>query len=211
MATTAPSGTRNERRRAATRQSLVTAARKLLAEGEENAASIQQIAERADVGFGSFYNHFASKADLFDAAVTEAMEEFGAAFDRGLAGVEDPAELLAGGFRLAARMADTHPELMQVLRRRSIGLLHADTGLAPRARRDLEHGIATGRFLPVDVVLAMTALGGTLLALIELRFARPDVDCDTAAAGMAEMVLRMLGLSPEDSAEVVTRPLPVIS
>ncbi|MER5519894.1 helix-turn-helix domain-containing protein, partial [Streptomyces sp. NPDC002763] len=30
----------------------------------DTSASIQAIAERADVGFGSFYNHFDSKAEL---------------------------------------------------------------------------------------------------------------------------------------------------
>ncbi|HEX6340259.1 TetR/AcrR family transcriptional regulator [Umezawaea sp.] len=208
MSSPAPSGNRNERRRAATRRALVRAARQILAEGGEAAASIQLIAERADVGFGSFYNHFASKVELFDVAVAEALEEFGRAFDEGLSGVEDPAELMSGGFRLAARMADTHPQVMQVLRRRATGLLHADTGLGPRARRDLEHGIAEGRFARVDPVIALAALGGAMLALVELRFTRPELDGDAAATDMAEMVLRMLGLPHEEAVEVAGRPLP---
>ncbi|WP_199790132.1 TetR/AcrR family transcriptional regulator [Streptomyces canus] len=208
MSTPALPSNRFERRRAGTRRALVRAARQILAETGDTSASIQAIAERADVGFGSFYNHFDSKAELFEAAVVDALEEFGQAFDERLTGIDDPAELLAAGFRLSARMADSHPELMQVLRRRGLGHIHSDNGLARRALRDLQVGIASGRFTTLDPVVALAALGGTLLSLVELRFARPEADGDEAAVNLAEMVLRMLGLSPDEAHEVARRPLP---
>ncbi|NUR39574.1 MAG: TetR/AcrR family transcriptional regulator, partial [Streptomyces sp.] len=89
-----------------------------------------------------------------------------------------------------------------------LGHIHADNGLARRALRDLEVGIASGRFTALDPVVALTALGGTLLALLELRFARPEVDGDEAAVNLAEMVLRMLGVPADDAHEVARRPLP---
>ncbi|MET9461018.1 TetR family transcriptional regulator [Streptomyces canus] len=208
MSTSAPPSNRFERRRAETRGALVRAARQILAESGDTSASIQAIAERADVGFGSFYNHFDSKAELFETAVIDALEEFGQAFDERLTGIDDPAELLAAGFRLSARMADSHPELMQVLRRRGLGHIHSDNGLSRRALRDLQVGIASGRFTTLDPVVALSALGGTLLSLVELRFARPEVDGDEAAVNLAEMVLRMLGLPADDAHEVARRPLP---
>ncbi|MFF5978723.1 TetR/AcrR family transcriptional regulator [Streptomyces olindensis] len=208
MSTSAPPSNRFERRRAETRRALVRAARQILAETGDTSASIQAIAERADVGFGSFYNHFESKTELFEAAVVDALEEFGQNFDECLTGIDDPAELVAAGFRLSARMADSHPELMQVLRRRGMGHIHSDNGLARRALRDLEAGLTSGRFTPVDPAVALTALGGTLLSLVEMRFARPDLDGDEAAANLAEMVLRMLGVPQDDAHEVARRPLP---
>ncbi|MGW1751743.1 TetR/AcrR family transcriptional regulator [Streptomyces sp. NPDC002092] len=208
MPTSAPASNRFERRRAETRRALIHAARQILAETGDTSASIQAIAERADVGFGSFYNHFQSKTELFDAAVVDALEEFGQSFDERLAGIDDPAELVAAGFRLSARMADSHPELLQVLRRRGLGHIHTDNGLTRRALRDLQVGMASGRFTDTDPAVALTAVGGTLLSLVELRFARPDVDGDEAAANLAEMVLRMLGVSQEDAHEVARRPLP---
>src|ERR1044072_6302277 len=104
MPTSAPPGNRFERRRAETRRALIGAARQILAETGDTGVSIQAIAERADVGFGSFYIHFASKTELFEAAVVDALEEFGQSFDERLAGLDDPAELVAAGFRLSARM-----------------------------------------------------------------------------------------------------------
>ncbi|MEV8532658.1 TetR/AcrR family transcriptional regulator [Streptomyces sp. NPDC051211] len=210
MPTSAPPHNRFERRRAETRQALVRAARQILAETGDTSASIQTIAERADVGFGSFYNHFESKTELFDAAVRDALEEFGRTFDEHLGGIEDPAELVAAGFRLSARLADSRPELMKVLRHRGLGHVHSDSGLAPRARRDIEVGVASGRFTVTDPTVALTALGGSLLALVELRFARPELDGDEAASNLAEMLLRMLGIPPADAREVARRPLPAL-
>ncbi|MBK6010114.1 TetR/AcrR family transcriptional regulator [Streptomyces sp. MBT53] len=208
MPTSAPPRNRFERRRAETRQALIRAARQILAETGDTSASIQTIAERADVGFGSFYNHFESKMELFDAAVVDALDELGQAFDEHLQDIDDPAELVAAGFRLSARLADSRPELMQVLRHRGLGHIHSDSGLAPRAVRDLEAGIASGRFTIGDPTVALTVLGGSLLALVQLRFARPDLDGDEAASQLAEMLLRMLGVPPEDARVVARRPLP---
>lgn len=210
MPTSAPPLNRFERRRAETRQALVRAARQILAESGDTGVSIQAIAERADVGFGSFYNHFESKTELFQAAVVDALEEFGQAFDLLLADIDDPAELVATSFRLSARMADSHPELMQVLRHRGLAHIHSELGLAPRALRDLEAGAASGRFALTDPTVALSALGGTLLALVELRFARPDLDGDEAAANLAEMVLRMLGVPPDECRAIARRPLPAL-
>ena len=60
-------GTRLDRRKARTRQALVDAAVQLIAEGRGERASIQEITDAADIGFGSFYNHFDSKGPaVFD-------------------------------------------------------------------------------------------------------------------------------------------------
>src|SRR4030095_6692086 len=52
------------RRRLETRARLVRAARELMARKGVGATSIQEITEAADVGFGSFYNHFDSKETI---------------------------------------------------------------------------------------------------------------------------------------------------
>ncbi|WP_293995846.1 TetR/AcrR family transcriptional regulator [Streptomyces sp.] len=198
---------RFERRRAGTRQALVRAARQILAESGDTSASIQAIAGRADVGFGSFYNHFDSKRDLFGVALEDAMEEFGQAIDERLHGVDDPAERLAGGLRLSARLAESHPEIMRIVCHSELGRICAGRGLAPRMRLDVEQGIASDRFTVVDPVIALSALNGSLLALVELWLSKPQVDIDQAAATMAEVLLHMLGLSPEEAHDVARGPL----
>ncbi|MGW3245588.1 TetR/AcrR family transcriptional regulator [Streptomyces sp. NPDC001070] len=208
MPTSALPGNRFERRRAETRHALVRAARQLLAETGDTSASIQTIADRADVGFGSFYNHFESKTDLFDAAVSDALEEFGQVIDERVQGIGDPAELVSAGFRLTGRMVDSHPELMRILHDHGLAHIHSERGLAPRALRDIQHGLASGRFTCADPTMALSAVGGTLLALVALRLARPDVDGAEAASNLAEMVLRMLGVPADEARDITRRPLP---
>ena len=55
---------RGARRRLETRARLVRAARDLMARKGVGATSIQEITDAADVGFGSFYNHFDSKETI---------------------------------------------------------------------------------------------------------------------------------------------------
>ncbi|NIY67607.1 hypothetical protein SMALB_5667 [Streptomyces malaysiensis] len=68
------------------------------------------------------------------------------------------------------------------------------------AERGQPHGSGLGIFRYV--------VERTISWLVELRFARPEVDGDEAAVNLAELVLRMLGLSAQDVHEVARRPLP---
>ncbi|MET9387501.1 TetR/AcrR family transcriptional regulator [Streptomyces sp. NPDC002928] len=117
-----------------------------MGQGEQSrraaSAGIHAIAERADVGLGSFYSHFTGKPDLFDVAVADALEEYAQAVDERLHGVDDPAERPAGGVRLCARTAESYPEIMQILCHSQLGRKCAGDGLAPRAKRDVEEGMA---------------------------------------------------------------------
>jgi AcrR family transcriptional regulator len=100
----APRVSRLDRRKARTRQALIDAAVRLIAEGRGDRASIQEITEEADIGFGSFYNHFDSKEQLFATASEEVPERWGRLIDRATAGITDPAELFAAGTRISGRL-----------------------------------------------------------------------------------------------------------
>ncbi len=208
MPTSAPPKNHFERRRAETRQALVRAARQILAETGDTSASIQAIAERADVGFGSFYNHFKSKTELFDAAVTDALDEFGQAIDERVEGIEDPAELVAAGFRLTARMADSTLNSCGSCRGPRAGLhpLRARTRPASPARPGERHRLGPLHLPQRDH--RPVSPGQHLMSLVALRLAHPDLDGDEAASDLAEMVLRMLGVPPDNTHQVTRRPLP---
>src|SRR5689334_12268003 len=96
----AAQASRLDRRKARTRQAMIDAAVRLIAEGRGERASIQEITENADVGFGSFYNHFTGKEQLFQVASAEVLERWGQMIDRACAGISDPAELFAVSFRI---------------------------------------------------------------------------------------------------------------
>src|SRR5512146_1263850 len=69
-----PQGARRKRE---TREKLLDAAFRLFGERGVDAVAINEITEAADVGFGSFYNHFASKEVIYDAVVDSVFGSFG--------------------------------------------------------------------------------------------------------------------------------------
>ena len=156
----APKVSRLDRRKARTRQALIDAAVRLIAEGRGDRASIQEITEEADIGFGSFYNHFDSKEQLFATASEEVLERWGQLIDRASAGITDPAELFAVGTRITGRLGWTHPDIAGFLTGSGLDVLDIPTGLAPRALRDIQAGQATGRFTVPDPEIALSAVAG---------------------------------------------------
>jgi AcrR family transcriptional regulator len=203
--------TRTERRKALTRQKLIDAARAFLASDTHSTASIQDITDAADVGFGSFYNHFSSKAELFEAAVSEVLEELGQLLDGLSSDVADPAMAFAQSVRLTARLAVARPETAQVLVRHGMAYIDADDGLAPRALRDIETGVAAGRFQVNNPRLALANTAGALLAILHVSLSHPDTVTDATCDEAAEQLLRMLGVPLDEAHEIATAPLPEIS
>src|ERR1700761_1721317 len=123
---------RLERRKQRTRAALVKAAQRLIAEGRVN-VPVLEITQAADVGMGSFYNHFVSKEQLFEAAVAAVLDAHGALLDNLTASLDDPAETFACSFRLTGRLSRRRPRESQILLANGITLLSSELGLAPRA------------------------------------------------------------------------------
>ena len=204
----ASEGNRLDRRKARTRAALVAAARDLLTSRDPAGVSIQEITEAADVGFGSFYNHFESKQDLFDAAVDEAIEEHGAMLGELTRDLEDPAEIFALSVRITGRFPKTHPELAKIMDRTGMRYLSASWGLAPRALRDLQHAEQAGRLTLGDPAVALACAGGAVLGVLHLGLTQDGVAIDGAADELAENLLRMFGLAAPEAHRVARRPLP---
>lgn len=204
---TDPEPNRLQRRKARTRAALVGAAQAMLAEGRRT-APILEITRAADVGMGSFYNHFESREELFRAAVEEALDRFGAILDRLCADIDDPAQVFAQSFRLTGRLHRLNPTLSKALINNGFDLLDSDIGLAPRVRRDIEVAAAAGRFDVRDPELAMRVVAGAALSLGRLLHDHPERDDATDTDRVTEDLLRMFGLPPEEAREICRRPLP---
>lgn len=201
---------RLERRKHRTRMALVRAAQVLIAEGRLN-VPVLEITKAADVGMGSFYNHFDSKEQLFDAAVGDVLDSYGALLDELTAGVDDPAEIFAASFRLTGRFFRRRPQESLILLS-NWGTLHtSDRGLAPRALRDIKAAIAAGRFAIDDPERALAVAAGVLGGLGSLLQSDPDRDDGPLADAMAADVLRLFGMSANEAREVCGRPLPEVA
>ena len=149
---------RQQQRKERTRAALVRAAQALLAAGKTD-VPIVEITQAADVGMGSFYNHFESKDQLFRVAVEDALDAHGALLEQLTEGLDDPAEVFACRFRLTGRLHRRQPQLSKVILHNALALAYCDCGLAPRARHDLDAAVQAGRFNVVDPELALAVVG----------------------------------------------------
>ena len=202
---------RLDRRKARTRAALVAAGRELLTSRDPAEVSIQEITDTADVGFGSFYNHFESKADLFDAAMEEVLEEHGELFDALTADMDDPAEVFASATRMTVRMVRTHPQIAMILQRNGLRYINAAEGLAARALRDLQRAKDAGRFRIDDPRVAQLCASGATLGVLSLITSNPKPKViDAAAEQLAVYLLRMFGLPDDEAREIARRPLPKV-
>ena len=198
---------RLERRKARTRAALISAAQSFIAAGRVS-VPVLEITQAADVGMGSFYNHFETKEELFAAAVQDALDQHGSLLERLTEGIEDPAVVFAHSFRLTGRLHRRQPELSKVLLQHGLQLISADTGLGPRARRDIKAATEAGRFKVEDVDLALAVAAGSALALGQLLHEQPKRDDADATDRVTEAVLRTLGLTPREARRICSMPLP---
>jgi AcrR family transcriptional regulator len=199
---------RLDRRKARTRQALVDAAVRLIAEGRGERASIQEITEAADIGFGSFYNHFVSKDELFQTASEEVLERWAQMIDAACVGLDDPAEVFAISMRISGRLAWTHPDIAAFITGAGLDLLDAPRGLAPHALRDIRAGQASGRFTVAEAEVALGAVAGGLLSLLRLHARHPERVTETSVDELTESCLRFLGLPAAQARRLARLRLP---
>ena len=201
---------RLERRKQRTRTALIRAAQTLIAQGRLN-VPVLEITQLADVGMGSFYNHFDSKEQLFEAAVADVLDSYGALLDELTAQMEDPAEIFAASFRLTGRFFRRRPDESGILLTSWGALMTSDRGLAPRALRDINAAVAAGRFHLADPELALATSAGILLGVGALLQSDPDRDGGATADAVTEDLLRMFGMSAQSARAVCARPLPEVA
>lgn len=201
---------RFERRKLRTRQSLVRAAQGFIAQGKTT-VPILEITQAADVGMGSFYNHFSTKEELFEAALTDVLDNLGALLD-GLTGeISDPAEAFAANYRLSGRLFRYRPREAALLLTRGGSLILSDRGLSPRALRDISAGIEHGRFTVADPEVGLAIAGGVFVGLATLLRERPERDVEVTVDSVTESLLRTLGMTAKQARTLCARPLPDIS
>lgn len=210
MADTVPQVTtpsdRHARRREATRTKLLEATKTLIGRHGVDNVRVQEITTEADVGFGSFYNHFESKDAIVEAVLADTIAAQGAEIDALTEGLEDPAEVIAVAHRSFVRRARRDPDWGWLLLRLDVSHDVLLAALGPYARRDLRKGVKTGRFRVPNEAIALHGAGGSLLAVMRAVLdGKAPKDADVHHA---EGVLRMFGLTPEEAAEVARRPLP---
>jgi AcrR family transcriptional regulator len=208
---------RGLRRKQETRSRLLEAALRLMARNGMEGVAINEITEAADVGFGSFYNHFESKEAIYAALTERVFEEYADTLDLIARDSSDPAEVIAVAVRHTLRRAGREPLWGHFLIREGFSARALSHGLGQRLLRDIQRGIAGKRFCVADPFIGFLSLKGALLAAIavELHLAAPGggvleelgIEGEHFAERMAAAVLQMLGLEGAEANQIARRPL----
>ncbi|MBX7435136.1 TetR/AcrR family transcriptional regulator [Mycobacterium sp. Y57] len=198
---------RLERRKQRTRTALLRAAQAFIAAGKLN-APILEITQAADIGMGSFYNHFDSKEELFAAAVADVLDSHGELLDRLTESLTDPAERFACRYRLCGRLFRRQSQESRIMLSIGLSLLSSDRGLAPRAKRDIIAASEAGRFQVHDPDIALAIAGGALLGLGQLLQEQTDRDDAQAADDVTRDILQLFGVDAAQAERLTSQPLP---
>ena len=214
---------RGARRKRETRARLLDAALTLMAEKGMEGVAINEITEAADVGFGSFYNHFESKEAIYATLVDNVFEEFADMLDRLTGGLSDPAEVIAVSVRHTLMRARRDPVWGHFLIREGFSANILSRGLGQRLLRDIGNGIASKRFMVTDPFIGFLSVGGTVLAAIaaELNFVAPGAPAaqlldelgfsgEHFAERTAATILQTLGLKRAEAEKIAMRALPLV-
>ncbi len=197
------------RRQRRNREALIDAARTIMTDKGVDAATMLEIAQRADVGAGTVYNYFKSKDDLAIAVLETLMHELALRIQAVTDRFEDPAQVYAYGIRTVLDTAITNTHWAQMLNRAEVIADALFRVMGPFAIRDLRLASQAGRFevSNADLVWRLTshALIGAGLAITTGQLPA------SAADQVIVRLLCMTGIGTNAAVELAARPRPALA
>ena len=200
------SASRIERKRIRNRDAFVAAARSLFGGKGFDATTIADIAEAADLGFGTFYRYFPDKEAVLEAVFEDGRDELDAALLSAEPTGTAPSVALVRLSERLARLIHRDRDLLglmwQVAMSKSVGRrplkfervepeLSFPAVLSRAIQPIVEQGMARGEFAPGDAALLSRLIVGAHMSL--LVPGAPDTDGDVLITTLCEFELRALG------------------
>jgi AcrR family transcriptional regulator len=205
--TAAPLG-RVARRRRKNLEALIRAGREVMGEKGIDAATMAEIAERADIGAGTVYTFFKSKDELAIAVLESLMTDLGNRIEQVTDTFEDPAQVYAFGVRTLIDTCIGDLRWRQLLNRSEVMAGAMFRQMGPFATRDLKNASHAGRFRigDADLVWRMAnhAIMGIALAITSGEMEESMVQ---------ECVIRILcmnGITLDEARDLAARPRPAL-
>ncbi len=193
---------------ARTRARLMDAAVELFARDGFEAASVNEIARRADVANGTFYVHFRDKDEIASQVALAIAGSVTRQLDDAMSGIEDAVERASMGTRCFIDLTSSVPDWGRALLRALWTFQGLRGSVAAYLRADLERGVSQGAFdVEVDTVLIDVFVSMVMSGLLGRLSgsASPDV-----GSRVAELQLRMLGVPAARARDCAWRDLPPI-
>ena len=194
---------RGARRKARTRKKLLDAASDLCTAKTLEDISIVDITEAADVGLGTFYNHFESKQELLKALADEFLQEYETALDNMVADLTDPAEVFLVSYRFTVRCACDERGWHII---RQMPHNYVRVRLEARSMADIEKGLEAGRFNVADHKNFGTVLNCSVVGIM-WGVVDKDVSLEQAES-YAAYFLSLLGMGSDEVDALMSRDLP---
>ncbi|QOL81837.1 TetR/AcrR family transcriptional regulator [Pseudooceanicola spongiae] len=196
------------RRQRRNREALIRAASDVMSEKGIDAATMLEIADRADVGAGTVYNYFRSKDDLAVAVLEEIMQDLALRVETATGDFADPAHVYAVALLTVLETATNDERWRQLLNRSGIVADVMFRRIGPFAIDLLKQGAGSGRLSPGDAALTWRLTTHAIVG-IGLSVSHGDLPA-SAMSDAAVRLLCMVGLSAEVAQDLAARPLPTL-
>ena len=194
---------RRERRKLATRDALLDAARSLLVSRSMDALAVDEIVERADVARGTFYNYFADKDALERELASQSRARIEGEIARVNEGVIDPAERIARAFLSALRLGISAPQQASAMMRLFPRATDPAAPINAGVRRDAAEGIAQGRIVASSEDAVVACVMGIFTAGVNRALDLPAGRVREFAQGLGTILLHGLGLKRAEAERIM--------
>jgi AcrR family transcriptional regulator len=194
-----------------TQRRIHQAAFRLFAEKGTSQVNILDLAQEAGVARGTIYSNIESMESLFEAVAGQLAREMHERIKKSFDALEDPAQRLANGIRLFIRRAHEDSQWGAFIHKFAMSNSSLREMFISQATTDLMNGLSSGRYkfqqeqlLCVITLISSSVLGSIFLVQEGHRTWR-ESGSDTA-----ELVLRALGVPPEEARVLATTELPAL-
>ena len=174
---------KRERTKAANREAILVAARRVFSDIGYGAASVRDIVRETDLATGTFYNYFPDKESVLRALVGEITVEARARVRAARTAATTLEGFVSAGFRAYFEFLAEDPETVALMRRNSgtIRAMFDEPALGAgidELRADLETAVTQGRIPPHDADLMAVAMvgAGVEIGLHMVERDPPDVE-----------------------------------
>lgn len=181
----------------------------LFAEKGDTRVTVSELAQAAGIARGTIYNNLESTETLFESVATQLTAEMHRRVTASSIDIADPVLRMACGLRFFVRRAHEEPHWGRFLTRFAFSNASLKAMWSGPPTSDVMAAMAQGRYAirPEQVVSAIALLAGSGLAAMLLVQDGHRTWRD-AGSDAAELVLRALGIPPDEARRLATVELP---
>ncbi len=195
---------RPSRRSRRTRRELVDAALAILEEGGIGGLTVKAVTDRAEMGHGTFYHHFASTEDVLAAAVETSLRERAEELWLHHSESDDKAWVIAHSVVASVRTLAVHPAIEPMMQRPALLADALGRAVGEFAATDLDALLATGEVRRSQAERMVPYWPWLIIGALSIRLADPSA-ASRLDEDLIDLTLRTLGIPEVRITEMLGR------